>query len=355
MSLVARVAMRPSRTAVGTARLMHASTSALATPTKMPKAAEKSEIAENPGPSSTDTTAKSASGTSRARILSLDGQTLPLPAGRWRPESLRTGVIAFKRGMTSMFDDHGTLFPVTVLQLEECQVTGNIKHVRPDGTEYHAVQVGAGIRKPKNVSHAMRGHFRKAAVQTKHFVKEFPVSPEAHLAVGTTLNAVHFVPGQFVDVQARSNGKGWAGGMKRWGFSGLSASHGVSVSHRSSGSTGQHQDPGRVWPGKKMAGRMGGEYATQQNLYVAGVDSQLNLIYIRGCLPGVDDATVFVVDAKKKVVSNARTEKNRGRQLKILPRGVNDLPFPAGTEKLASNLPPIVMASSNRSNPWVAR
>ncbi|KZV86934.1 mitochondrial 50S ribosomal protein L3 [Exidia glandulosa HHB12029] len=288
-------------------------------------------------------------------MYSLDGQILPQTPGRWKPEALRTGLIARKRGMTAMWDEHGTRFPVTVLQVENCQVTGNIKFVRPDGTQYHAVQVGATDKRPKVVTAPMRGHFRKAGVTPKEIVKEFVVTPDAHLPVGTTLNAIHFVPGQFVDVQAKSIGKGWAGAMKRWGFHGLAASHGVSVSHRSAGSTGQHQDPGRVWPGRKLAGRLGGENATQQHLYVVRVDSQLNLIFVRGCVPGVDDAHVFVRDAKKKLVSVARLEKRRGKHHKVLPRGVNDLPFPAGTEELAKSLPPIIVAPANRSNPWAAR
>ena len=152
-----------------------------------------------------------------------------------------------------------------------------------------------------------------------------------------------------------SIGKGWAGVMKRWGFHGLAASHGVSVSHRSAGSTGQHQDPGRVWPGKKMAGRLGGKNITVQGLYVTAVDSQLNVIYVRGNVPGVDDAPVLIMDSKKKLVSAARVEKNRGRLHKILPKGVNDLPFPAGTAQSAKAMPPIIVGTSNRSNPWAAR
>ncbi|EJD42235.1 mitochondrial 50S ribosomal protein L3 [Auricularia subglabra TFB-10046 SS5] len=319
------------------ARLLHASSSKSAAP----------------APSATPAAEKQAP--QRERMFSLDGQVLPLNAGRWRPEALRTGVIARKRGMTAMWDEHGTRFPVTVLQLENCQVTGNVKFVRPDGTEYHAVQVAATDKRAKTVSKQMLGHFRNAGVQPKQIVKEFAVSPDAHLPVGTKLNAIHFVPGQYVDVQAKSVGKGWAGAMKRWGFHGLAASHGVSVSHRSAGSTGQHQDPGRVWPGRKLAGRLGGENATQQHLYVVRVDSALNLVFVRGSVPGVDDAHVFVRDAKKKLVGVARLEKRRGRHSKILPRGVNDLPFPAGTQGLAKQMPPIIVASSNRSNPWVAK
>ncbi|KAJ7905620.1 translation protein [Mycena olivaceomarginata] len=197
----------------------------------------------------------------------------PASPQKWTPNSIRTGVIARKRGMTVLWTDQGARMPVTVLQLENCQVTANIKTIRRDHTEYHAVQVGATDRPAKTESNQMLGHFNKARVPPKRIVREFAVTPDAHVPVGTTLSAIHFVPGQFVDVVANGIGKGFAGGMKRWGFHGLAASHGVSVSHRSSGSTGQHQDPGRVFPGKKMAGRLGGKRITTQNLAVVRVDT----------------------------------------------------------------------------------
>ncbi|EGN93286.1 hypothetical protein SERLA73DRAFT_189845 [Serpula lacrymans var. lacrymans S7.3] len=279
----------------------------------------------------------------------------PAPPVKWSPSSLRTGLIARKRGMTAMWDDHGARFPVTVLQLENCQVTANIVHVRPDRSEYHAVQVAASDRPKRTTTRQMRGHFAKARVPPKYIVKEFPVTPDAHVPVGTTFSAVHFVPGQFVDVIANSIGKGFQGVMKRWNFKGLRASHGVSVSHRSAGATGAHQDPGRVWPGKKMAGRLGGERTTAQNLTVVRVDSALDLIFVRGAVPGVDDAQVLVRDAKKRLVSAAKVNYQKGLDEQLLPKGVDDLPFPAGTKEMAKGLPPVIEAPSKRRSPFIPR
>ncbi|EIW60114.1 mitochondrial 50S ribosomal protein L3 [Trametes versicolor FP-101664 SS1] len=274
----------------------------------------------------------------------------------WTPTSVRTGLIARKRGMTVMWDNHGVRFPVTVLQLENCQVTANIKTVRDDQSEYHAVQVAASDRPLKNTTKQMLGHFSKAGVPPKRIVKEFPVTPDAHVPIGTTLSAVHFVPGQFVDVIAKSLGKGFQGTMKRWNFKGLRASHGVSVSHRAAGSIGAHQDPGRVWPGKKMAGRLGGERITTQNLTVVRVDSDLELIYVRGCVPGIDDAQVMIRDAKKKMTQLAHHNSAKGQFEKVLPKGLVKLPFPAGTKELAQALPPVIVAPSARvSDPFVPR
>ncbi|KAH9066419.1 mitochondrial 50S ribosomal protein L3 [Lactarius vividus] len=275
---------------------------------------------------------------------------------KWSPKSIRTGVIARKRGMTAIWDEHGARLPVTVLQLENCQVTANITTLRKDNSEYHAVQVAASDRPLKTTTRQMIGHFKKAGVPPKRIVKEFPVTADAHVPVGTTLSAAHFVPGQFVDVVANSIGKGFQGVMKRWNFKGLRASHGVSVSHRSGGATGGHQDPGRIWPGKKMAGRMGGKRITTQNLHVVRIDNSLNLVFVRGCVPGVDDAHVLIRDAKKKMVASAQHNQAKGLYEKVLPKGVLDLPFPAGTEELAKDLPSIVVAPAQRTtSPFIPR
>lgn len=272
----------------------------------------------------------------------------------WTPESIRTGLIARKRGMTSLWNDQGVKVPVTVLQVENCQVTANIRTVRRDHSVYHAVQVAASDKPERTTTNQMRGHFSKAGVSPKRIVKEFPVTPDALVPVGTTLSAIHFVPGQYVDVIANSIGKGFQGGMKRWGFHGLAASHGVSISHRSSGSTGQHQDPGRVFPGKKMAGRMGGERITTQNLAVIRVDSKLNLIFIKGAVPGVDDAHILIRDAKK-IMAQGKHNQIKGLFEKVLPKGVDDLPFPAGTIELAETLPTIIEAPAYRTSPFIPR
>ncbi|KAJ8494929.1 hypothetical protein ONZ45_g13074 [Pleurotus djamor] len=275
------------------------------------------------------------------------------PTPKWTPNSIRTGLIARKRGMASLWNDQGVRQPVTVLQLENCQVTANVRTVRRDHTVYHAVQVAASDKPAKTTTNQMLGHFRKAGVAPKRIVKEFPVTPDALVPVGTTLSAIHFVPGQYVDVVANSIGKGFQGGMKRWGFKGLRASHGVSISHRSSGSTGAHQDPGRVWPGKKMAGRMGGGRITTQNLAVLRVDTKLNLIFLRGAVPGIDNAHVLIRDAKKKMVAIGSANQAKGLYEKVLPTGVDDLPFPAGTAELAATLPSIIEAPAYRRSPFI--
>ncbi|KAF9454574.1 translation protein, partial [Macrolepiota fuliginosa MF-IS2] len=277
----------------------------------------------------------------------------PTPT-KWTPESIRTGLIARKRGMASLWNDQGVKIPVTVLQVENCQVTANVRTVRRDHSVYHAVQVAASDKPERTTTRQMLGHFRKAGVPPKRIVKEFAVTPDALVPVGTTLSAIHFVPGQYVDVVANGIGKGFQGGMKRWGFHGLAASHGVSISHRSSGSTGQHQDPGRIFPGKKMAGRMGGKRITTQNLPVLRVDTNLNLIFVKGAVPGVDDAHVLIRDAKK-IMAQGKHNQAKGLYEKVLSKGVDDLPFPAGTTELAKKLPPIIEAPSYRRSPFIPR
>ena len=212
---------------------------------------------------------------------------------------MRTGVLAKKLGMTRFFDEAGQHVPVTVLSLDGCQVTAQ-KTIEKDG--YVALQLGAGTKKAKNTSQAMRGHFAKALVEPKHVVTEFRVDPESLIEVGAEITADHFVAGQKVDIQGTTIGKGFAGGMKRWNFGGLRATHGVSLSHRSLGSTGQRQDPGKTFKGKKMGGHLGVETVTTQNLTVWRVDVERGLIMIKGAVPGHENGYVKVSDAVKKAL-----------------------------------------------------
>lgn len=210
---------------------------------------------------------------------------------------MRSGIIAQKVGMTRIFTDAGEHVPVTVLKLEKLQV---LAHRTNDKNGYTALQVGGGTRKASRLTKSERGEFAIAKVEPKRKLAEFRVSPENLIEVGAEITAEHFVPGQFVDVTGTSKGKGFQGAMKRWNFSGLRATHGVSVSHRSHGSTGQRQDPGKVFKGKKMAGHMGDERVTTQNLVVAKIDAQRGLIMIRGSVPGSQGGWVIVRDAVKK-------------------------------------------------------
>ena len=229
---------------------------------------------------------------------------------------MRTGVIAKKVGMTRLFQDDGRHVPVTVLALDNVQVVGRRETDR-DG--YTAVQIGAGSAKAKNLSKPQRGHFGKAQVEPKAKLVEFRVAEDALLDVGAELSAEHFVAGQLVDVQGVTQGKGFAGAMKRWGFRGLRATHGVSVSHRSHGSTGNRQDPGRVFKNKKMAGHMGARNRTQQNLEIVRTDAARGLIFVRGSVPGHKGSWLLVKDAVKV----ARPDT---------------LPYPAGLKELAAEI-----------------
>jgi len=210
---------------------------------------------------------------------------------------MRTGLIAQKLGMSRIFDDTGNHVPVTVLKVEGCQVVAQ-RTLERDG--YTAVQLGVGAAKPKRIGKAMRGHFAKAKVEPKRRVAEFRVSEDALLEPGAEIAASHFLPGQFVDVSGTSIGKGFAGAMKRHNFRGLEATHGVSISHRSHGSTGQRQDPGKVFKGKKMAGHMGDERVTVQNLRVISTDTDDGLIVLEGAVPGAAGSYILVRDAVKK-------------------------------------------------------
>ncbi|WP_137699496.1 50S ribosomal protein L3 [Marimonas lutisalis] len=210
---------------------------------------------------------------------------------------LRSGVIAKKVGMTRLFMEDGKQIPVTVLQLDGLQV---IAQRTADKDGYTAVQLGAGSAKAKRTSKAMRGHFSAAKIAPKRKLAEFRVAPENLIAVGEEITADHYFEGQFVDVSGTSIGKGFAGAMKRHNFGGLRASHGVSISHRSHGSTGQCQDPGRVFKGKKMAGHMGAARVTTQNLQVVRTDADRGLIMVKGSVPGSKGGWVTIKDAVKK-------------------------------------------------------
>ena len=215
---------------------------------------------------------------------------------------MRSGVIAKKLGMTRLFQDDGKQIPVTVLHLDNLQVLAQ-RTINRDG--YTAVQLGSGSAKAKRVSKAMRGHFAIAQVAPKRKLTEFRVSPENLMDVGAEITADHFLPGQKVDVSGTSIGKGFAGAMKRHNFAGLRATHGVSVSHRSHGSTGQCQDPGKVFKGKKMAGHLGNSRVTTQNLEVVQTDAENGLILVKGSVPGSKGGWVTIRDAcKKKVPDN---------------------------------------------------
>jgi large subunit ribosomal protein L3 len=210
---------------------------------------------------------------------------------------MRSGVIAKKLGMTRLFLEDGKQVPVTVLQLDKVQVVAQ-RTTEKDG--YTAVQLGAGTAKAKNTTAAQRGHFAKAQVEPKRKIAEFRVTPDCLIDVGAEITADHYLAGQFVDVAGTSSGKGFQGAMKRHNFGGLRASHGVSVSHRSHGSTGQCQDPGKVFKGKKMAGHMGAVRTTTQNLQVVRTDAARGLIMIKGAVPGNKGGWVTVKDAVKK-------------------------------------------------------
>ncbi len=209
---------------------------------------------------------------------------------------MRTGVITQKVGMMRLFTDDGRHLPVTVLKVDNCQVVAQ-RTVEKDG--YTAVQLGSGLRKVKHTTQAVRGHFAKAQVEPKRKVAEFRVTPDNLIAVGDEITANHFVNGQLVDVSGVTIGKGFAGTMKRHNYSGLEASHGVSISHRSAGSTGNRQDPGRTFKGKKMSGHMGQVLVTTQNVEVVKTDVDRGLIMVKGAVPGSKGSWVMIRDAVK--------------------------------------------------------
>ena len=210
---------------------------------------------------------------------------------------MRSGVIAQKVGMTRIFTEAGEQVPVTVLKVDNCQV---VAQRTSEKNGYTAVQLGVGLTKVKNTSRAERGHFAKASVEPKRKVAEFRVSPDNLIEVGAEITVEHFVVGQFVDVTGTSKGKGFQGVIKRYNFSGGRATHGNSVSHRTHGSTGQRQDPGKVFKGKKMAGHMGDERVTSQNLKIVKTDSARGLIMVEGAVPGAKGGFILIRDAVKR-------------------------------------------------------
>jgi len=210
---------------------------------------------------------------------------------------MRTGLIAQKLGMSRVFTEEGNHVAVTVLRVDNCQVVAQRTH---DKDGYTALQLGVGTAKVKNVTQPQRGHFAKAKVEPKAKLAEFRVSEDALVPVGAEITAAHFLPGQYVDVTGTSIGKGFAGGMKRHNFHGLRATHGVSVSHRSLGSTGQRQSPGKTFKNKKMAGHMGAERVTTQSLEIVAADVEQGLLLIKGSVPGSDKGWVLVKDAVKR-------------------------------------------------------
>lgn len=236
---------------------------------------------------------------------------------------MRCGLVTQKVGMTRVFNDAGEHVPVTVLKVETLQVVA-VRSEEKD--KYIAVQLGYGKAKVKNVTQPMRGHFAKAKVEPKKKLVEFRVAKDAVLEVGAELVPSHFVAGQFVDVVGTTIGRGFTGSMVRWNFHGLEASHGVSVSHRSHGSTGNRQDPGRTFPGKKMAGHYGSERVTTQNLKVVAVDDEKGLLLISGAVPGPNNSYVIVKDASKR----ARPK---------------DAPYPAGLRKAVATAAPAAEAA----------
>lgn len=236
---------------------------------------------------------------------------------------MRSGLIAEKMGMTRLFTEDGTHVPVTVLKIEGCEVV-SVRTKDKDG--YVALQLGFGKTKANRVSKSVRGHFAKANIELKRKLVEFRVSEDCVLNPGDELSANHFIAGQFVDVVGTSIGKGFAGGMKRHNFAGLEATHGVSISHRSLGSTGNRQDPGRVFKGKKMAGHLGAERVTVQNLKVVATDADRGLIMVKGAVPGFEGGYVLIKDAVKKA----------------LPK---DVPMPAGLKAKAAVQEETVAAS----------
>jgi len=242
---------------------------------------------------------------------------------------MRSGVLAQKVGMTRLFTETGEHVPVTVLRLANCQVVG---HRTQDKNGYVALQLGAGLRKVQSTTKADRGHFAVAKVEPKRKLAEFRVDVDAVIPIGAEITADHFVVGQYVDVTGTSTGKGWAGPMKRWNFAGLRASHGVSISHRSHGSTGGRQDPGKTFKNKKMAGHLGVERVTTLNLKVRQTDVARGLILVEGAVPGVKGGWIMVRDAVKKKLPDAAPKPGKFKLADAQPAAKADEQAPAAEQ-----------------------
>ena len=304
----------------------------------------------------------------------------PTPNAKWTPASRRVGLIAKKVGMTTYFAPDGRRLAATVLQVSSNQISAQIGFSAPATTPngqpisprklasrmaYTALQVAATDSfSNRGISKAERGHLQRAGITNdKKILHEFKVTKDAIVPLGTKLSAVHFVPGQKIDAQSKTRGKGFQGVMKRHGFRGLRASHGTSLAHRSHGSTGQNQDPGSVFPGKKMAGRMGGRLSTKQNLEVLRIDTVNDLVIVQGNVPGPEGGHVFLSDAKKALVARASNAFRSGKlpdhqgmatgeeeAAAYLPQGVTDLPFPAGTHEMAKSFPHVIEVGPKESS-----
>ena len=250
---------------------------------------------------------------------------------------MRSGVLAQKIGMTRLFTETGEHVPVTMLRLANCQVVG---HRTKEKNGYIALQLGAGLRKVQSTTRADRGHFAVAKVVPKRKLAEFRVDEDALIPIGAEITADHFVVGQFVDVTGISTGKGWAGPMKRWNFAGLRASHGVSISHRSHGSTGGRQDPGKTFKNKKMAGHLGVERVTTLNLRVRQTDVQRGLILVEGAVPGVKGGWIMVRDAVKKKLPSGVPKPGKFKLADAAPTAKADEPPPAEAAPHAAQAAP---------------
>jgi large subunit ribosomal protein L3 len=262
---------------------------------------------------------------------------------------MRSGVLAQKIGMTRLFTETGEHVPVTVLRLANCQVVG---HRTKEKNGYVALQLGAGLRKVQSTTKADRGHFAVAKVEPKRKLAEFRVDEDALIPIGAEITADHFVVGQYVDVTGTSTGKGWAGPMKRWNFAGLRASHGVSISHRSHGSTGGRQDPGKTFKNKKMAGHLGVDRVTTLNLKVRQTDVARGLILLEGAVPGVKGGWIMVRDALKKKLPSGVPKPGKFKLADVAPAAPADEQAPEAAA--AAEATPQAQAAPQAAQPTAA-